>query len=50
MSLIIFFGFSLLVFLAGLTVISVTLYHWYKMKKQNQNLPSWMDSVEENKS
>lgn len=34
MSLVIFFGFSLLVFLAGVAVISVTFYHWYKQAQQ----------------
>ena len=34
MSLIIFFGFALLVFLAGMTIISVTFYHWYKEAQQ----------------
>lgn len=33
MSLIIFFGFSLFIFLLGVTVMSVTFYHWYKLAK-----------------
>ncbi|MCM2352617.1 MAG: hypothetical protein NDI63_03295 [Pseudobdellovibrio sp.] len=43
MSLVIFFGFSLVVFLAGLSVVGVTLYKWYEMKKQKKALPSWKD-------
>lgn len=43
MSLVIFFGFSALVFLFGLTVVGVTLYHWYKLKKEKKDLPSWKD-------
>jgi len=43
MSLVIFFGFASLVFLAGLTVVSVTLYHWYQLKKEKKALPSWKD-------
>lgn len=43
MSLVIFFGFASMVFLAGLTVVSVTLYHWYKLKKEKKALPSWKD-------
>ena len=34
MSLIIFFGFALFIFLLGVTVISVTFYQWYKLGKQ----------------
>lgn len=43
MSLVIFFGFSLMVFLAGVLVVGVTLYQWYKMKKEKKALPSWKD-------
>lgn len=34
MSLIIFFGMALFIFLLGVTVVSVTFYHWYKEAKQ----------------
>lgn len=43
MSLVIFFGFSALVFLSGLAVVGVTLYQWYKIKKEKKALPSWKD-------
>jgi hypothetical protein len=43
MSLVIFFGFSLLVFLAGATVVGITFYQWYKLKKEKKALPSWKD-------
>ncbi len=33
MSLIIFFGYSLFIFLLGVTVIAVTFHHWYKLAK-----------------
>lgn len=33
MSLIIFFGYSLFIFLLGVTVITVTFHHWYKLAK-----------------
>ncbi len=39
MSLIIFFGFSLFIFLSGVLVLSITFYYWFKQfkyaKKQN---------------
>lgn len=40
MSLIIFFGMALLIFIAGVIAISVTLYHWKKArsKKPNTNI------------
>lgn len=41
MSLIIFFGMALFIFLVGVAVISVTLYRWYELKKQNKAIPSW---------
>lgn len=34
MSLVIFFGFALFIFLLGVTVMSVTFYHWYKLAKE----------------
>jgi hypothetical protein len=34
MSLIIFFGFALFITLLGLTVVSITLYAWYKQAKE----------------
>jgi len=34
MSIIIFFGMALFVFLGGVTVVSVTFYHWYKLAKE----------------
>lgn len=37
MSLVIFFGFALFIFLCGVTVISVTFYHWYQ---QARNKPA----------
>lgn len=43
MSLVIFFGFASLVFLFGLTVVGVTLFQWYKLKKEKKALPSWKD-------
>lgn len=43
MSIIIFFGIALIIFLTGVAVVSVTLYHWYKLKKENKNLPAWKD-------
>ncbi len=33
MSLIIFFGYSLFIFLLGVTIISLTFHHWYKLAK-----------------
>lgn len=33
MSLVIFFGYALFIFLLGVTVMSVTFYHWYKLAK-----------------
>lgn len=36
MSLILFFGMALLIFLAGVTAISVTFYHWYKTAKETK--------------
>lgn len=41
MSLIIFFGMALFIFIVGLIVIGVTFNHWRKeakSKKQNQKL------------
>ena len=39
MSLIIFFGIALIIFLSGVLVLSITFYHWFKQyklsKKQN---------------
>lgn len=34
MSLIIFFGMALFIFLLGVGVISVTVYHWIKHSKE----------------
>ena len=34
MSLIIFFGMALFIFLLGVGVLSVTFYHWYKQAKE----------------
>ena len=34
MGLIIFFGFALFIFLLGMTIISITFYHWYKLAKE----------------
>lgn len=36
MSLIIFFGMALMIFLLGVTVLGVTFYHWYKQYKLNK--------------
>ncbi len=33
MSLVIFFGYSLFIFLLGVTVMGVTFHHWYKLGK-----------------
>lgn len=35
MSLIIFFGMALFIFLAGVLVLSISFYHWRKEKKLN---------------
>lgn len=43
MSLVIFFGLAAIIFLSGLIVIFVTLFHWYKIKKAKKDLPSWKD-------
>ncbi len=37
MSIIIFFGFALCVFTAGVIVISLTLFHWYKLHRDGNN-------------
>lgn len=36
MSIIIFFGMALMIFLAGCIVIGVTLYQWYKHYQINK--------------
>lgn len=36
MSLVIFFGMALLIFLAGVTVIGLTIYHWYKQYRERK--------------
>ena len=36
MSLIIFFGMALIIFIAGLTILSITFYHWFKDHKLNK--------------
>ncbi len=33
MSLIIFFGIALIIFLSGVLVLSITFYHWFKQYK-----------------
>ncbi len=38
MSLIIFFGLALFIFLLGVAVISVTVYHWIKQAKEAKAL------------
>ncbi len=37
MSIIIFFGMAFFIFLAGVAVMSVTFYHWYKLAKEAKN-------------
>lgn len=34
MSLIIFFGMALFIFILGAVVMSVTFYHWFKLAKE----------------
>jgi len=34
MSIVIFFSMALFILLLGLTVVSVTFYHWYKLAKE----------------
>ncbi len=36
MSLIIFFGMALIIFIAGLTILAITFYHWFKDHKLNK--------------
>ncbi len=36
MSLIIFFGMALIIFLGGMTIISVTVYHLYKENRERK--------------
>lgn len=44
MSLVIFFGMALFIFLVGMTVMSVTVYQWVQLKRQKQQIPSWIKS------
>ncbi len=34
MAIILFFGYSLFIFLLGAVVIGVTFHHWYKLGKE----------------
>lgn len=34
MAIILFFGYSLFIFLLGAVVIGLTFHHWYKLAKQ----------------
>lgn len=36
MGMLIFFGMALFVFLLGVTVMSVTFYHWFKEYRQSK--------------
>ena len=36
MSLVIFFGMALIIFVAGLTILAITFYHWIKDHKLNK--------------
>ncbi len=36
MSLIIFFGMALIIFIAGLVILSITFYHWFKTYRLNK--------------
>lgn len=36
MGIIIFFTMALFIFLLGVTVMSVTFYHWYKLAKKKK--------------
>jgi lipopolysaccharide export LptBFGC system permease protein LptF len=46
MSIIIFFGFALFIFLLGATVVSVTFYHWYKLAKEAKHQKKLAESVQ----
>lgn len=46
MSIIIFFGFALFVFLLGVTVMSVTFYHWFKQAKEAKAQKKLAESVQ----
>lgn len=37
MGMIIFFGMALFIFLLGLAVIGVTIYHWIKQSRLGKN-------------
>ena len=37
MAIILFFGYSLFIFLLGVSVVSATFYHWYKLAKEAKN-------------
>lgn len=36
MGLVLFFGMALFIFLLGVTVMSVTFYHWYKIAQEKR--------------
>ncbi len=38
MGVILFFTMALFIFLGGVTVISVTFYHWYKTAKESKSV------------
>ncbi len=46
MSLVIFFGYSLFIFLLGVTVMSVTFYHWYKHAKEAKAQKKLAESIQ----
>ena len=38
MAIILFFGMSLLIFIAGLTVITISFYHWAQVAKEKKRI------------
>lgn len=38
MAIILFFGMSFLIFIAGVTVIGISFYHWAKVAKEKKLL------------
>jgi len=38
MSLILFFGMALCIFIAGVVVISITIYQWVHLNKENKKI------------
>lgn len=46
MSLVIFFGMALLIFLGGVTIMAVTFYHWYKQYRERQLQPELQNQLQ----